>query len=327
MLCKLGLEELLHFGGMKHTKAKKLSGLLLMISLLVLIYISISQLIRIRNMLPNGDFFQYLKLNLYLNRFKINKSMISRARVLSYSLFGNNWEMYKKAVESVAKEAAEDSLYHNWTVRIYHDNYITKAVELVNLTKLYQNLEFINVSNFAYMTNINGMVWRFLTLSDTSVDVTCVRDLDSKLLKRDSDAVKVWLESGKLVHIMRDHPRHSVPILGGMWCYRNELNRELGFKIAKLCAENSMLRDPVKQIEATKGNDQSVLRSYAWPLVRENALIHDSYLCKTGLKGEPFPTKRSQSGEFVGQARGGLVRAAVCPKECRPNDHQDWEFC
>ena len=132
MIFKLGLEELLYFGGMKHTKAKKLSGLLLMISLLVLIYISVSQLMRIRNMLPNGDFFQYLKLNLYLNRFKINNPMISRARVLSYSLFGNNWEMYRKAVESVANEAAEDSLYHNWTVRIYHDNYITKALELEN---------------------------------------------------------------------------------------------------------------------------------------------------------------------------------------------------
>ena len=171
------------------------------------------------------------------------------------------------------------------------------------------------------------MVWRFFTISDSSVDLTCLRDLDSKLLKRDSDAVKVWLESGKLVHIMRDRPFHSVPILGGMWRFRNELNRELGFKIAKLSVEKSMLRDPVKQGEANKGDDQSFLHSYVWPLVSENALIHDSYLCKIGFKGEPFPTKRNKSGEFVGQRRHTLETAVVCPIECRPNDHQDGEFC
>ena len=91
-------------------------------------------------MLLTGDIFQYLKLNLYLNRFKINNPMISRAHVLPYSFFGNNWEIYGKTIESVLKEAAEDQLYHNWTVRIYHDKYITKASEFENLTKFYKNI-------------------------------------------------------------------------------------------------------------------------------------------------------------------------------------------
>ena len=31
------------------------------------------------------------------------------------------------------------------------------------------------------------------------------------------DAVNEFLNSSKLVHVMRDNPYHNVPILGGMW--------------------------------------------------------------------------------------------------------------
>ena len=219
----------------------------------------------------------------------------SKTHVLSYSLFGNNWVRYGRAVEEVAKEASANKLYHNWTVRVYHDKYTMNAQYIKNLTKLYHNLELSNVSSlvgFGDMTNINGMVWRFLTVADATVNVTCVRDLDSKLLERESDAVKVWLDSGKLVHIMRDNPQHDVEILGGMWCYRNELNRPLGIKIANLSVTNSAHRDPDKQMEAPRGNDQSILGKFVWPLVHENAVIHDSYRCQSGMKGEPFPSKR-----------------------------------
>ena len=199
-----------------------------------------------------------------------------------------------------------------------------------NLTKLYHNLELSNVSSlvgFGDMTNINGMVWRFLTVADATVNVTCVRDLDSKLLERESDAVQVWLDSGKLVHIMRDNPEHGIEILGRTWCYRNELNRPLGIKIANLCVTNSAHRDPDKQMEAPKRNDQSILREFVWPLVHENAVIHDSYHCQSGMKGKPFPLKRNESGAFVGQVRDELSRSAVCPVACRPKHHQDWEYC
>ena len=33
-----------------------------------------------------------------------------------------------------------------------------------------------------------------------------------------------WLESGKLAHVMRDHPRHQDVILAGMWGLRFDLD-------------------------------------------------------------------------------------------------------
>ena len=288
----------------------------------------------------NKDFYHFRNAFNNSAQFKVNVDSVtkkvrlfnnfSQTHILSYSLFGNNWERYGKHLQDVAKEAAANKLYHNWTVRVYHDKYIMNKHLLKNLTRLYQNLELYNVSNvngYGDLTNINGMIWRFLSLADASVEVTCLRDLDSVILERESDAVKVWLESGKLVHIMRDNPQHNIAILGGMWCYRNELNRSLGIEIAKICVNNSMHRDPIKQIEATYGDDQSLLIKYLWPLVHENAIIHDSYFCNRGLKGEPFPSKRNESGAFVGQFRSDKGRSAICPPVCRPKHHQDWEYC
>ncbi|XP_065656604.1 uncharacterized protein LOC136082000 isoform X2 [Hydra vulgaris] len=252
---------------------------------------------------------------------------ITKTNVLSYSLFGNNWERYGKNVEHVAKEAANNSLYKKWTIRVYHDKYSISLDNVMNLTERYQNLEFVNVSNLIDLESINGMVWRFLIVADLTVDIACIRDLDSKILERESDAVRIWLKSGKLVYAMKDHPQHDIPILGGMWCYRNKLNRELGIKIAQLCIENSMHRNPIKQEEAKKGDDQNILTRHIWPLIRQNLFIHDSYLCHTDKISESFPTKRDVSGEFVGQVRGTPGIFKKCPIACRPKKHQDWEYC
>ena len=98
-----------------------------------------------------------------LNAVEI-KDGFSKTHSLFYSLFGSNWEKYGKTVEEVAKEASANKLYHNWTVRVYHDKYTMNAQYIKNLKKLYHNLELSNVSSligFGDMTNINGMVWRF----------------------------------------------------------------------------------------------------------------------------------------------------------------------
>ena len=42
---------------------------------------------------------------------------------------------------------------------------------------------------------------------------------------REVDAVKVWLESGKLAHIMRDHPNHGDVIQAGMWGLRFDIDK------------------------------------------------------------------------------------------------------
>ena len=77
---------------------------------------------------------------------------------------------------------------------------------------------------------INGMVWRFHAMADTTVDIMCSRDLDSPLYTREEAAVREFLVSPPkyLFHVMRDSPLHNSRDMGGMFCYRNAQDRLLG---------------------------------------------------------------------------------------------------
>lgn len=49
------------------------------------------------------------------------------------------------------------------------------------------------------------------------VDRWIVRDSDSRLNPRERFAVEEWIQSGKAVHTIRDHPNHERPLNGGLW--------------------------------------------------------------------------------------------------------------
>ena len=64
-------------------------------------------------------------------------------------------------------------------------------------------------------------------------------------------------------------------------------------------------------------------------MLKNLSVVHDSYLCQEypSLHWRPFPTQRPD-GEynFVGAA-GRVELRMMCPEECRPPDHLDWQFC
>lgn len=51
---------------------------------------------------------------------------------------------------------------------------------------------------------------------DGLVDTAMSRDSDSPIIPREEDAVREWLASDRIFHIMRDHPMHCTSILGGI---------------------------------------------------------------------------------------------------------------
>ncbi len=58
---------------------------------------------------------------------------------------------------------------------------------------------------------------------DDMVDTIMSRDTDSRIIPREDDAVREWLASDKIFHIMRDHPYHCVHVLAGNWFQRHLL--------------------------------------------------------------------------------------------------------
>ena len=257
------------------------------------------------------------------------KRRVESEYVLSYALYGNNsWEKYGKYVKNAAERAAKSPLYHNWSVRLYHDLY---PVELQNnLTKTYERLEFCDVRSLVLpfspdlnISIINGMTWRFIPMADPSVGIMCSRDLDSVLYKREEDAVHYWMGTNKTLHTMRDHPQHGIEILGGMWCYRTKKNLIRATQNLELMLKNAGKR--TNSSEAKKGDDQFMLQRYLWPNMKTDSIQHDSYLCKSYPGSIPYPSQRLTNRDVIGGMGGNVV--PECPKDCRPKDHADWLYC
>ena len=110
------------------------------------------------------------------------------------------------------------SVYPGWKLRFYINNTVpTKVIKDIRN----KGGEIVDMTE----SNIPGMYWRFLAIEDPDVDVFIVRDCDSRINKREQLAVYEWLNSDSILHIMRDHPHHYFPILGGTWGFKNYMKR------------------------------------------------------------------------------------------------------
>lgn len=128
-------------------------------------------------------------------------------------------------------------------------------------------------------------------------------------------------------HIMRDHPLHIQPIMGGMWGLKLTQNRT---KYHLLFEE--MLNSPEHSLAPRKerNHDQALLEQVIWPVVRnKDALTHDSYTCQKYWNAQPWPTQRLKNeSNFVGAVISKHQKVPkACPKQCRPYDHPNWTFC
>lgn len=253
-------------------------------------------------------------------------------KLLSYSFFGANaLKKYEEDIRSVAKESVKSSLYgrkEGWQVRIYTDVEIP-AIFVEELQSINPRLSFVNVTGDDGLRGTNAMTWRFTPMSDPSVDVVCFRDLDSPLYKREEAAVREFLASDSICHVMRDNPNHSSRIMGGMWCLKNKGDRQLAKTLLKRILQKAQRRVPNVR-EANKGDDQLVLNTYVWPVIMSNTMVHDSFFCEWPPGGRPFPTKRHFKEPFVGCAFRPCTfskKELRCPHKCRPRLHQDWRYC
>ena len=169
------------------------------------------------------------------------------------------------------------------------------------------------------------MNWRYLPTLDPQVDWYLSRDLDSRFSARELTAVQEWLESNQTFHIMRDHPHHKTEILGGEWGTKLNLTRQNWAQTWQKAFNDPLLYSARNHY----GADQNLLTKYVWPWVKNQAVSHDSYLCKKYPNTRPFPTRRPKGpNNFVASVvYENYSLTQECPKECRPKHHQDWLTC
>ncbi|XP_018021222.1 uncharacterized protein LOC108677508 isoform X2 [Hyalella azteca] len=236
-------------------------------------------------------------------------------KVLSYCVYGN-YSKYASGFPRILD--AIRKWYPGWLVRLYTEPSMY-VKELRPLMLQHPYLYLCDVSNLpGDIPDVrvpDSMLWRVAVLGDETVDVFLVRDIDAEMLYREVAAVHEFLESGKMLHIMRDHPWHGVSLLGGT------------YGVNQAACNRSLLNLIRRQVfdQRQKINDQSVLQ------LVHSSISHDSYSCQHFPSTVPFPTQRNAS-QFVGNRRyrsqfSDDVVKAECPVKCRPPTHQDWKFC
>jgi hypothetical protein len=149
--------------------------------------------------------------------------------------------------------------FKDWKIRVYLDSSV--PMEYQEQIKSFGG-EIIDMSN----SKIPGMYWRFLIIEDPKVDVFIVRDTDSRISYHDENAVNQWLKTNKKLHICRDHPHHYYKMLGGMWGFKNYLDRDV--KISNLINCNQKFK---------KMDDIYFLEKQIYPNYAISSVIHDQY--------------------------------------------------
>lgn len=198
-------------------------------------------------------------------------------KLITYALWGKNPKYNIGAIKN-----AELCLqfYSDWTCRFYCAKDVPK--ETIDKLSIFKNTQIIitdEESNWKYSVN------RFLPMSEIGVERFISRDTDSRITKREVEAVEEWVKSNKLCHIMRDHPYHGgFPMLAGMFGMKGGVIKNV-----------KALLNLVKEVPEQYHYDQIFLQNYIWPFIENNAIIHDEF-----FTNNPFPSKRTNL-EYIGQ--------------------------
>jgi len=198
--------------------------------------------------------------------------------IVSFSLWGSN---PKYTVGAIRNAELALSVYPQWKLRFYVGESVPN--QIIYALEDFEHVQLVQESTLG---DWSSMFWRFKAAFDCDADAVIFRDTDSRLNLREKAAVDQWLQSDKTVHIMRDHPYHQFPILGGMWGYRN--NGKHGFK--------SMLETFCKtRARDSYGTDYEFLAQVLKPALGDDVTVHDEFFAK-----KQFPTRRDGL-EFVGE--------------------------
>jgi hypothetical protein len=222
-----------------------------------------------------------------------------------------------------------------WRMRVYHDESPPPSV-LQALSSLGVECVLVPPEDRGPSGGqlANPRTWRFLVASDPTVARYLIRDVDSRISRREAAAVRTWCSHTPSVpfHVMRDHPSHTTyaragyPMQAGMW----------GGTHAAVPEMTRLLRAAGNRDDYVA--DQAFLRDQIWPLaVVRGVLQHDSFGCTdaasaTSLATHPFPWSASgrisvDTDDFVGavvlgdgctRASDNAARAtAQQPEECK----------
>ncbi len=200
-------------------------------------------------------------------------------KVISFSLYGTEPKYIFGAIKN-AKLARE--IFPHWVTVFY----VSKEIPDHLLAELETNADEIIL--MPEPRNSTGMFWRFIEAGNLANSRVIFRDTDSRLSKRDARAVEEWEISGKSLHIIRDHPMHNAPLLGGLW----------GVIPASLKNFSASLQS-YKPL-GYYGEDQEFLWKNIYYPLRHSRFVHDEFFLRE-IRRNTIEIPRSEN-EYLGES-------------------------
>ncbi len=201
-------------------------------------------------------------------------------KVIAFSLWGDK-PIYNMGF--LHNYGLKRKFYKDWEIILYHDESIDQIVKDFIVSN---NIESYDMTG----SKIPGEFWRFLSNDLKDVEYSIFRDCDSRIGLREELAVKEWIESGSILHVMRDHPAHRIPLgvngmgmLAGMWGIKSG-NINMTERLDQFVNENKLIW----------GSDQTFIYEI-YKEFQDSITLHDPF-----FSNKPFPIKRDNK-HFIGE--------------------------
>ena len=210
-------------------------------------------------------------------------------KVISYCIWGDN-KLYNYGVYENA--LLLNKIYPDWYMVVYYTK--TSLEKVIEELKKIKRVEciLIDVANHPR----NSML-RFLAAFNKKNDVVIFRDADSRLIQREADAVKEWLENtDKSIHIMRDKETHK-KICAGLWGVRNGI----------LCKDDIIAKyyEYFKILNSKWTIDEKFLNQVIYPKYIKDATIHAEFNGnESNATGFPSHCVSREVDGFCGMTQG-----------------------
>lgn len=219
--------------------------------------------------------------------------VFNNKKVISYSLWGNNTTYTIGAIKNAeqAKKIYPD--FECW----FYIHLETVPQKIIDELQKFDNVKIIFKNGD--LNTCKPAMWRFEAIDDPEVEIMMSRDTDTRFYLREKLAVEEWLQSGKLFHIMRDHPCHKYKILAGMFGTR-KIPEIKNWKTLIDNYDEKKSYGVTHNNQVNYGNDQLFLEELIYPKIKDNSIIHASFF-KYEEHAKDFPVPFNQEYNFVGE--------------------------
>ena len=197
-----------------------------------------------------------------MNKQEITKMPAYNDKIVSFCSY-NNKPMYSQgAIENAIQYKKK---YPEISVYMY-----TRPDVLPDIVSILNDND-VKIIHTIFIMDWTMMFARFYPVENINNTFFISRDTDCRPSDREDAAIDQLIKSGKSLHIIRDHPYHTVEILGGLWgVYRNKITN-IRFMIMNWC---------MKYIKSIKkaGPDQHFLREvYNLNIFHNNKFVNDEF--------------------------------------------------